>query len=122
MITPELPIIPDTNEKEQIQLKKQYNFKLNNSEYNLLIEFYSENIYFRLIEIEENTTISQYIKYNLDINKEFNIDLNKIIEEIDIAFNEGKFKLIKEGNNINILLKMENNNEEIEKKISLIKQ
>ena len=122
MITPELPIIPDTNEKEQIQLKKQYNFKLNNSEYNLLIEFYSENIYFRLIEIEENTTISQYIKYNLDINKEFNIDLNKIIEEIDIAFNEGKFKLIKEGNNINILLKMENNKEEIEKKISLIKQ
>ena len=122
MIAPELPIIPDTNEKEQIQLKKQYIFKLNNSEYNLFAEFYSESINFRLIEIEENNTISQYIKSNLSIDKEFNIDLNKIIELIDIAFNEGKFKLIKEENNVNILLKMEKNKEEIEKKISLTKQ
>lgn len=114
--------IEETVEKERMQSKKQYIFKLNNSEYNLQIEFYSEYLNIRLIEIEEDNTISIYIKTNLNIDKEFNIDLNKITEQIDIAFNEEKFQLIKEENNVLIILKLENNKEKIEKKIALKKQ
>ena len=128
------PIIQETEteginqpvNQNKIISKKHYYFKINNSEYNLQVEFYSNYINFRLIEIKENSTISLYIKQNLDltffnIDNEVKNDLNKIIELIDIAYNEGKLKIIIKQNNINILLKLKINNKEIEKKILLKK-
>ena len=132
-------IMPETDEYESIEIEnevipkeiideKEYELKLNNITYILQIQIDLNYIYFKLYENKEKGPFYYYNKFDfnnitnsLKLFPDIYNNLNKVLDLLNIAYNNNKLQLSKMGNNINIIIKLINGYIEIDCPIKLNK-